>query len=78
MPSLDLRDLPLRARFLILTVVGIVYVSSIPLTIRSYLRLKRAAQSRKTEAERTEPAPFSTPTPFPLGEATQPPNEWRH
>jgi len=61
--------------WLTLTVVGIVYVSSIPLTIRSYYRLKRAAQARRTEAA---DAPLPTPTPFPLGEATQPPNEWRY
>jgi CDP-diacylglycerol--serine O-phosphatidyltransferase len=61
--------------WLTLTVVGIVYVSSIPLTIRSYYRLKRAAQTRRTEAA---DVPLPTPTPFPLGEATQPPNEWRH
>ncbi len=65
--------------WLTLTAVGIVYVSSIPLTIRSYLRLKRAAQARKTEAaEKPEPAPLPSPPPFPLGEAARPPNEWRH
>jgi CDP-diacylglycerol--serine O-phosphatidyltransferase len=65
--------------WLTLTVVGIVYVSSIPLTIRSYLRLKRAAQARKTEtAERAEPLPSPAPAPFPLRETTRPPNEWRH
>jgi CDP-diacylglycerol--serine O-phosphatidyltransferase len=65
--------------WLTLTVVGIVYVGSIPLTIRSYLRLKRAAQARKTEAtERAEPAPLPTPASVPLGETTRPPNEWRH
>jgi len=65
--------------WLTLTVVGIVYVSSIPLTIHSYLRLKRTAQARKTEAaEKAEPTPLPTPAAFPLGEATQPPNEWRH
>ena len=65
--------------WLTLTVVGIVYVSSIPLTIRSYLRLKRAAQARKTEAaERAEPTPLPTPAPFPLGETTRPSNQWRH
>src|SRR5690349_11679209 len=35
--------------WLTLTVVGIVYVSSIPLTIRAYYRLKRAAQARRAE-----------------------------
>jgi CDP-diacylglycerol--serine O-phosphatidyltransferase len=65
--------------WLTLTVVGIVYVSSIPLTIRSYLRLKRAAEARKTEAaERAEPAPLPAAAPLPLGQTTQPPNEWRH
>jgi hypothetical protein len=62
-----------------LTVVGIVYVGSIPLTIRSYLRLKRAAQAPKAEAaDKPEPAPLSTPAPFPQSETTRPPNEWRH
>jgi len=65
--------------WLTLTVVGIVYVSSIPWTIFSYLRLKRAAQARKTAAgERAEPAPLPTPAPIPLSETTRPPNEWRH
>jgi CDP-diacylglycerol--serine O-phosphatidyltransferase len=65
--------------WLTLTVVGIVYVGSIPLTVRSYLRLKRAAQTRKTEAaERTEPVPLPTPAPLPLDKAATPPNEWRH
>jgi CDP-diacylglycerol---serine O-phosphatidyltransferase len=62
-----------------LTVVGIVYVSSIPLTIRSYYRLKRAAVARKTEAPgRPEPISLSAPSPLPLGEANPPPYEWRH
>src|SRR5262249_9002906 len=32
-----------------LMVVGVVYLGSIPLTIRSYYRLKRAAEARKTD-----------------------------
>src|SRR5438445_9538282 len=36
--------------WLTLTVVGVVYVSSIPFTIHSYYRLKRSALARKTEA----------------------------
>jgi CDP-diacylglycerol---serine O-phosphatidyltransferase len=65
--------------WLTLTAVGIVYVSSIPLTIRSYLRLKRAAIERKTEvADKPEPAPLPDPAAFPLDEAARPPNEWRH
>jgi CDP-diacylglycerol--serine O-phosphatidyltransferase len=65
--------------WLTLTVVGIVYVSSIPLTIRSYYRLKRAALARKAETpERLEPAPLPPAAPFPLGDAARPTNEWRH
>jgi CDP-diacylglycerol--serine O-phosphatidyltransferase len=65
--------------WLTLTVVGIVYVSSIPLTIRSYYRLKHAAQARRTEpAEKPQPTPLPTPAPFPLGDTTRPTNEWRH
>jgi CDP-diacylglycerol--serine O-phosphatidyltransferase len=65
--------------WLTLTAVGIVYVGSIPLTIRSYYRLKRAAEARKAEfAEKPETTPLPTPAPFPLGEETPFPNEWRH
>jgi CDP-diacylglycerol--serine O-phosphatidyltransferase len=65
--------------WLTLTVVGIVYVSSIPLTIRSYYRLKCAAEARRAEpAEKPQPVPLPTPAPFPLGEANAPSTEWRH
>ena len=65
--------------WLTLTVVGIVYVSSIPWTIYSYYRLKRAPLARRAEsAERPEPVPLPTRAPLPLGEANPPPNEWRH
>ena len=65
--------------WLTLTLVGIVYVGSVPVTIRSYYRLKREAETRKAEAaERPEIAPLPALTPLPLEEATRPPNEWRH
>jgi CDP-diacylglycerol--serine O-phosphatidyltransferase len=65
--------------WLTLTAVGIVYVSSIPLTIRSYYRLKRAAEARKAEpAEKPQPVPLPTPATFPVGEANAPSTEWRH
>jgi CDP-diacylglycerol---serine O-phosphatidyltransferase len=65
--------------WLTLTVVGIIYVSSIPLTIRSYYRLKRAALTRKAETpEHPAAIPLPTPATFPVGETTRPPNEWRH
>ena len=65
--------------WLTLTAVGIVYVGSIPLTVRSYYRLKRAAEARKREAaEKPEPVRLATPAPFPLGEAIAPSTQWRH
>jgi len=64
--------------WLTLTVVGIVYVSSVPFTVHSYYRLKRAALARRTEPAEPAAAPLPTPPPFPLGEAVRPPNEWRH
>ena len=65
--------------WLTLIVVGIVYVGSIPLTIRAYFRLKRAAQARKAEATmKPEAVPLPTPTAFPLGERDTTAPEWRH
>ncbi len=65
--------------WLTLTAVGIVYVGSVPLTVRSYYRLKRAAPARKTETvDQPATAPLPTPAPFPPAETTPPPNEWRH
>ena len=64
--------------WLTLTAVGIVYVSSIPLAIRAYYQLKRAAETRNSEpAEKPEPVALPT-APFPLDDTTRPPNEWRH
>jgi len=65
--------------WLTLTAVGIIYVSSIPLTIRSYYRLKLAALARKAETpEQSTTVPLPTPATFPVGEMARPPNEWRH
>ena len=66
--------------WLTLTVVGIVYVGSIPLTIRSYYRLRRAAEARKTEmGEKPESAvPFPGAGPFPSNDERSPSTEWRH
>jgi CDP-diacylglycerol---serine O-phosphatidyltransferase len=66
--------------WLTLTAVGIVYVSSVPLTIRSYYRLKRAAQARNAEAaEQSDTVvPLPTSAALPRGEASAPSTEWRH
>ena len=62
-----------------LMVVGVVYLSSIPLTIRSYYQLKRAAEARKTEpAERADIVPLSRPVALPLGKVNPSAPEWRH
>src|SRR6516225_9296310 len=63
-----------------LMVVGVVYLGSIPLTVRSYYRLKRAAEARKPEpAEKPDIVPLPRPvTPLPLGETNAPTTEWRH
>ena len=66
--------------WLTLTVVGIVYTSSIPFTVRSYYRLKRAAEARKAEmAEQSDTVvPLPAPSPFQRGGASAPSTEWRH
>ena len=51
--------------WLTLTVVGIVYVSSIPLTIRSYFRLKRAFLTPRPKPP-SRPAPSSRSPARPL------------
>jgi CDP-diacylglycerol--serine O-phosphatidyltransferase len=61
-----------------LTCVGIVYISSIPLTIRAYIRLRDAAGDRRREpanAAAPDAAPLAS---YPLDEAAPPANEWRH
>ena len=60
-----------------LTAIGIVYVGSIPLTIRSYLRLRREALARREEpAERAALAPPGPGDTLDAGNA--PANQWRH
>jgi CDP-diacylglycerol--serine O-phosphatidyltransferase len=62
-----------------LMVVGILYLGSIPLTIRAYYRLRRIYQARK--AETVEPPgalPIPGPGTYPLGETSPSASEWRH
>jgi CDP-diacylglycerol--serine O-phosphatidyltransferase len=62
-----------------LMVVGVVYLSSIPLTIRSYHRLRRAAEARRAEmAEKPEAIPLPGPAALPLDDTNAPSTEWRH
>jgi CDP-diacylglycerol---serine O-phosphatidyltransferase len=60
-----------------LTAIGIVYVGSIPLTIRAYARLRRAAGSRPTEAA-DNAAAVPPASALPLDERSTPANLWRH
>ncbi|MBV9553340.1 MAG: CDP-diacylglycerol--serine O-phosphatidyltransferase [Alphaproteobacteria bacterium] len=61
-----------------LLVVGLLYLGSIPLTIRAAGAARRAAEPRKPDIPAETPALIAAPPPPPLGEAALPPNEWRH
>ena len=59
-----------------LTVVGAVYLGSIPLTIRASHRIRRAAEARPREPAETPALP---PAPaLPLDETAPPAHQWRH
>ena len=64
-----------------LTFIGVVYVASIPLTVRASLRLRRAAEARRAQpaeppaAEPAAVAPIAATTPL---DGHPPANEWRH
>ena len=57
--------------------IGLLYVGSIPLTMRAASRFRRAGQARKPEAE-TAALLAAPPPSAALGEAALPPHEWRH
>ena len=59
-----------------LTVVGFLYLGSIPLTVRAYYRRKRIVEARRTEA--AEPVAAVPLAAFPANEANTPASEWRH
>lgn len=61
-----------------LTLIGAVYVGSIPLTVRAYYRLRRAAEARKAEAAAEPGAEPAVPPPVIPLSGHQPANEWRH
>jgi CDP-diacylglycerol--serine O-phosphatidyltransferase len=58
--------------------VGVLYLGSIPLTVRAAGRVRRAADgSRRAEAG-VAPAVLAVPPPVAAGETAPPPGEWRH
>jgi CDP-diacylglycerol--serine O-phosphatidyltransferase len=61
-----------------LTVVGFVYLGSIPLTVRAYFRLRRAYEARKAEPAAPRPESLPSAGAFPAAHERIPPNEWRH
>jgi CDP-diacylglycerol--serine O-phosphatidyltransferase len=61
-----------------LTCVGLVYIGSIPLTMRAYYRRRRAAGNAKAEPATTAALAAPPGAIYPLDEATARPNEYRH
>jgi CDP-diacylglycerol---serine O-phosphatidyltransferase len=62
-----------------LTVVGLVYIASLPLTIHAYLRLRRDYRAQQpATAIAAVPAPPPIPAPAILDEQPLPQSEWRH
>lgn len=57
--------------------IGLLYLGTIPLTVRAAARLRRAAEPKKPEAAEA-PVLLAAPPPASLGDAAVPPNEWRH
>jgi CDP-diacylglycerol---serine O-phosphatidyltransferase len=61
-----------------LTLIGIVYVGSIPLTIRASRRLRRAAETRRSEPVETVALVPPPAAGHPLDQGSEPANQWRH
>jgi CDP-diacylglycerol--serine O-phosphatidyltransferase len=58
--------------------LGLIYLASIPVTVRAgHLAARRAAAPKKPETAEAAPALIAAPPPE-LGEAAVPPNEYRH
>jgi CDP-diacylglycerol---serine O-phosphatidyltransferase len=60
------------------TAIGIVYVGSIPLTIRAYERLRRAADARRGEPAEAAAPVLPAAAGYPLGDGGATANQWRH
>jgi CDP-diacylglycerol---serine O-phosphatidyltransferase len=63
--------------WLTLTAIGIVYVGSIPLTIRSY-RMRGAAAARRGEPAEAAAPPVLPPAPFAIDDDNSPAPQWKH
>ncbi|HML10009.1 MAG TPA: CDP-diacylglycerol--serine O-phosphatidyltransferase [Stellaceae bacterium] len=61
-----------------LVFVGLLYLGTIPLTVRAAARLRRAAEVKKSEAAEAPALLAAPPQTPPLGDTAVPPNEWRH
>ncbi|HUI34084.1 MAG TPA: CDP-diacylglycerol--serine O-phosphatidyltransferase [Stellaceae bacterium] len=62
-----------------LTLIGVLYLGSIPLTIRAAAGLRRrAARTEKTGTAEAPALLAIAPAPPAVGEPAPPPNEWRH
>ena len=66
--------------WLTLTALGIAYVTSVPLTIRAYYRLKRSTLAKQPDTAElpTAAVSLSDPVAFPVGETKPPATQWRH
>jgi CDP-diacylglycerol--serine O-phosphatidyltransferase len=61
-----------------LTLVGLLYLGSIPMTIRAAAPLRREAKAKRKETAEA-PALLAAPPPSsPIAEPAPPPSEWRH
>ncbi|HUC12174.1 MAG TPA: CDP-diacylglycerol--serine O-phosphatidyltransferase [Stellaceae bacterium] len=61
--------------WLTLTAIGVVYVGSIPLTIRASYRLRRSAEVQRSEPADAAPIPPAT---FLVDDQNPPASHWRH
>ena len=62
-----------------LLLVGMLYLGSIPLTVRAAAATRRTTEARRPEPAVEAPALIAAQPPAaPPGDAAVPPNEWRH
>ena len=62
-----------------LTLVGIIYLISIPLTVWASSRMRRVTVVRAEDpVTSSAPPPLAATGSLPLGETTRPANDWRH